>query len=365
VPNEFQPKVKGRLLDDGVSMFLEGGRVFEGWQDLSITKNIESIAHGFTFSYDNKFDDLKTQWPIKPGEKVSINIGTERVITGRIDRLDVDFSADSRSISVSGRSLAGDLVDCSVSGAKEFENITIVNLARELVAPYKLQVFTSVESKTLDKFALKPGETVFQALDRAARVAGFFWISTREGNIRLTRAARARATSQIHQDVNMLSGSIGFDESERFSQVTVIGQRSGLDNFPGTDATQATGTSFDRGVTRFRPFVKIAESSVDSAQAKESAGWETSNRIARGMTVKIETQGWRQADGSLWGINQLIRIKSNILGIDTELLSSAVEQTKSSTGGTITNLTLVRKDSFKSEPEFAKDDDLLSLLGGG
>lgn len=237
--NEVVATERGKTLDDGVVMVLGDGTVFEGWENLSISKNLESISNSFSFTYDDKFAAKNKTWPIVPGKTVKINIGRERVVTGRIETMEVSFSAQNRTLNVSGRSFPGDLVDCSVSGAKEFNNISMKDLASQLVKPFGLKVFLSVTPKLLDKFSLKPGETVFTALDRMARLQGFFWISTREGNIRLTEAGRGRSVSEIHQNVNMKSGSLSIDETERFSEYTVIGQKGSTEEDFGISSVKA------------------------------------------------------------------------------------------------------------------------------
>lgn len=362
--NRKQATQRGKILPDAVNIFLDGGQVFEGWKKVSIQKNLESIANQFTIQLHDRFEATGQNWPIKPGVGVKVNIGDERVITGRIEKMSVDYSAGSRAVSVSGRSFPGDLVDCSAMGS-EFTQITLVDLAKQLVEPFGLKVFTSVEDKTIEKFGVKPGESVFEALNRAARLQGFFWISTRFGNIRLTRAARARATSKLVQDANIKSASMTIDESERHSEYIVKGQSQGLPNFNGANAAQVEGRAKDSGIGIYRPLITIAEGSVDQDAAQTRAQWEATNRLARGLDMNVTVEGWRQEDGSLWGINQLIRVKAPFLGINSNMLSTQITHTQDRGSGTLTTMSLVRPDSFSPKPEIKKKDDLLDKLGPG
>lgn len=358
------PTVDGKKIDDAVVISTIDGTIFNGWKSVTITKNIDTMAHGFSLEIFDSFLPLKKNWPLKPGVKIKISIGKERVVTGFIDVLEVGFDPTSRTFTISGRSAPSDLIDCSHTGPTEFTNITIEELAKQLVEPFGLKVSLSVVPETIDKFAIKPGESVFEALDRAARLQGFFWISTRGGNIRLTRSARARAFSEIAQGFNLKGASLKIDNSTRFSEYIVKGQSAGGDEIPGLSAAQPEGTAKDGGITRFRPLVVIAEGPVDTTKATTRAQWEMSNRIAQGFQVSATVDSWLQANGSLWGINQIVRFSSQFIGVKSDLLIAGVEQTKSFSGGTSTNFTLVPKNSFDPQPESnAGGDELLEQLG--
>jgi len=367
VANEFQPRQGTRVLNDAVTVFVDGGRAFHGWKAVSVKETLNSIANSFTLTLHDNFTPRGNQWPIKPGTSVRINIGETNVITGRVDQLSANFNNNARNYQVSGRSNAGDLIDSSVTGNMEYANVSVDELATKLVSPFGIQVFKSVqdsEIKTFDKFGIKMGESVFEAIDRAARLSGLLWVSTRGGNIRLTKAGSFRGVSAIGQDFNMVSGSIEIDNSDRFSEYIVRGQTNANDNFSGALASQPEGVATDAGISRFRPTIITAEGNVDQEIATQRAGWESSIRIARSQKVNVSLQGWRQEDGSLWGANQIHRVKSAFLGIDRDLLAESVERVQDQGGGTTTNISFVRVDSYQSKPNFQASEDLNDNLGG-
>ena len=59
--NESQATIKGKIIPDGVNLFLDSGEVFTGWQNLNISKNLDSIANSFSFTYDFEDGDTYTQ----------------------------------------------------------------------------------------------------------------------------------------------------------------------------------------------------------------------------------------------------------------------------------------------------------------
>jgi len=229
--NERQATEKGKVIKNETTIVV-GGRSFDGWENVTIIKNLESIANSFSIKFFDKFTGLKDNWPLIPGLIVKVNIGKTRVLTGHIEMINVSYTDEDRSFTMSGRSFAGDLVDCMHEGPCEFKNLTLLKLTEELVRPFGLKVFESIETTIIDKFAYKPGETVFEALDRAARLQGLFFVSTPFGNIRITRAgateARFRAFTTLAQDINLLSATSIMDNSKRHDKYTFKGQTSGL-----------------------------------------------------------------------------------------------------------------------------------------
>jgi len=362
VTNTFQPTQKGKVIPNDISVFLDG-KAFHGFENITISKSLDSICNSFSMTLDDRFNVSRETWPLVPGVRVNIKIGKQNVFTGRIEQLNTGFSADNRNYTVSGRSLPGDLVDAVVTDKFEYNNINLDDLAEQLVAPFGLQVFLSVVPDKIDRFAIKPGETVFESLDRAARTQGFLWISTRAGNIRLTRAARARAYSELHEDHNIKSANLSIDTTKRHNEYIVKGQTFGSDIFNGINASEPEGKAYDRGINRHRPLIVIAEGAVDTKKAKERAQWEATVRAAQGMNVSVVTQGWVQGDNSLWGINQIVRLKSRFLGLNKDLLTETVEHSLTIGGGTTTSMGLIRADSYTPQPEIPAEDDPLSDLG--
>jgi len=365
--NERIATQSGREIPNDVSI-LVGGRSFDGWQSVSITESLEAIASNFSISLFDKCEGLKSNWPLKPGVSVKVNIGPTRVITGRIEKLDVSYSSTDRSFTISGRSRSGDLVDATHDGPCEYKNIDLDKLAEELVKPFGLKVFVSVTPTAIEKFAVKPGETVFEALDRAARLQGLLFISTRKGNIRLTRAgateARFRAFSSLEQGVNILSASATYDDSQRFKDYHCIGQAAAKDDFFGIEVAQPKGSAVDAGITRHRPLTFVAEGDIDNAKAETRAKWEASSRLAKAVRVTAKVQGWVQDNGTLWGANQITNFRSKFLGLNRDLLITNVVRNDGTDEGKTTDITLVDPQAYQVKPvNTKKTDNIFADLG--
>lgn len=354
--NRFRPQQKGRLIPQSVTMFLNDSKIaFHGWKDLTVARSLDNLSDAFSFEVPQIFQQTNTEFKLGPGVKVTVFVNDERVISGRIDRTSISLSRDTKSVSISGRSLNADLVDCTVEGAKEYSNVPFETLVRELINPFGIKVFYSVTPKVVKKIGVKPGDTVYEVLEKAARLQGFLWVSTRAGNIRLTRAGRGRASTRILEDINLLSGSLTLDNSERFSKYTVLGQTNGSDEFGGLLASGAKGEAKDSEIKRNRPFTMIAEGNVDNDSAKDRAQWEATTRIAKAVSVDVTVQGWQQQNGQLWGLNQLVNLFSPTLGVNGDFLTTGIEYSRSDSGGTLTQLELTRLDAYDPKPVVGAD----------
>ena len=341
----------GVVPQQSITMYLDDDQIaFDGWENISLNKSIENIAHSFGFNIPQKSDTEAQDSPVRVGTKVSFYVNDQRVLVGRVERINYSLGPNNKSVQISGRSLAADLVDCSAEGPGEYTNIRLDQLARSLVNPFGLEVFLSVAAQTIPKVGVRPGDSVFEVLDKHARAQGAFWISTRGGNIRLTRAGRLPSETALEENVNIKSASIAIDESKRFSRYKVLAQSPGTMNNPGKVSSKALGLAFDRGVSSYRPLTIQAEGALDISQAKRRAQWEASSRIGKGIKINITVQGWLQSTGTVWGMNQLTRVRLPSFGIDDIFLITGVNQTQSNQGGTLTAMSLTREDAFSLKP---------------
>lgn len=351
VQNRFIPLQLGKPIPQSVVVYLGGtSSAFHGWEDLSIKKEMEQLAPTFSFKIPQKFRKENPNFKLTPGVRVQINVNQQPVITGRIETLQSSLSSDDNSIVISGRALTGDLVDCAVVGPMEYENLALDKLAEKLLQPFKLKVYLSAVPQVIPKVSIKPGDTVFEVLDKYARLQGLFWVTTRGGNLRLASPGNSRADSIIAEDVNLKEGSVSIDHSQRFSKYVVKGQASADDNFPGVVSSVPEAEALDNGVTRYRPHVTIAEGNLTQELAKSRARWEAAYKLAKGFSVNVTVQGWQQASGILWGLNQLTKIVSPSLGINGTFLSNSIEHLRTHSDGTITKIGFTLKDAYKIAP---------------
>lgn len=334
-------------------------RRYGGWKSVRVTRSIESLAGSFELDVSDRWADQNEPWPIAEEDKCRVEIVPEGellgtvVIDGFVGKRRLSASGDSRTLSYPGRDRAAQLVDCSaIPDRWTFRNVTLLEFAQALADPFSVRV-TVQPGLVLAKRArlvVQPGDTVYEAIARAARDAQVLLVSDARGGIQITRAGSSRATS-LTEGKNILAGDVEYDGDDRFYRYVVTTQMAGTDEASG-QATRIRAEATDEGVRRQNRVLMIRpENGIGVADARRRADWEARTRAARSEQVSITVQGWTQPDRTLWPVNALVRVRApRMLGVDGDLLISQVEHSIGNEGGRVTQLRLVRPDAFTPEP---------------
>jgi prophage tail gpP-like protein len=359
------------------------GLAYAGWKTVRITRGVEAVAGGFALGFSDRWGNIARPWPIQEEDECSVALEGEVVLTGYVDRRRLSYSASEHSLSVEGRDRTGAMVDCSaVLKSWEFHNIELLNLATKLCEPFgisvrldatvgKISIATGKGGghvtaggtgktalgvpKAPRKFCIDPGESAFEVLDRACRMAGVLPVSDGQGGLVLTRAGSDRVGTPLIEGENILSGSVEYDATARYRKYIVGAQHPATaDWLDGSVTNAVSGSATDENVRRAERVLMIRpEASCTPAMAKVRAAWEAKVRAARGDTVTITVQGWTTR-GALWPVNALVPLRSPRLEIDGEMLITQAVFSLDPSGGSTTELTLRRPDAFIPEPTVTK-----------
>jgi len=327
-----------------------GGKSYTGWAGISLSMGIDQVSGVFSLSIADKL----SQWNIRMGDECIVELAGEKLLTGYVEDMPIDYDATKHSASIMGRDKAGDLVDCSFDGsASELRNQSVRNIISTLCEPYgiSLVVDSSVTEqanfKIDESFTIDPGEEVFGIIGRLCRMKGILPISYGDGNLTLTRAATGRrATDTLELGVNVLNGRIEQSDRERFSRYIVIGTDVGRDSLTPEEIAGPSGEATDEVISRFRPMIINAETKMNAKVARERAHWEARLRAGRSRTIEYTLQGWTQSDGKPWPLNSLVRVKDSFLQIDDTLLIYRVGFLLNEEG-TLTRLGVTNREAFE------------------
>lgn len=341
---------------DAATLFV-GKTVFEGWEDIKITRELNSVASDFQLQVVDKWRPDQEPWRIVPGELCHVHLGKQSVITGFVDKVEASVNKTSRSITVTGRSKTADLVDCSVVGPGQFTNLSILDIAKTVCEPFGISVQLNADAgASFPSIVLQQGETAFALLDRLARERKLLMYPSHEGNLIISGAGTLRASNEIRQGVNYLSGRSTIDYSNRHSRYIVKGQGLGFLGSP-EQATSPQGEATDSGITRYRPLILMAENATNGESSGDRATYEANMRAAKALTAEVQVQGWFQSDGKLWDVNQLVFVDAGFLGIRRRMLIQKVVFNKNN-GGTTTDISLIREDAYSFKKNVKKEDPL-------
>jgi prophage tail gpP-like protein len=354
-------------VDEGVEVpeaatFYVDNKIYEGFKNLRLSRNLTALTGSFEITLVDKWRVDQEDFALKPGQEISCRLGDTPLYKGYIDRFSISLTESSRNLTISGRDLTGDLVDCSILGNNEFNNMKLEAIAKELVKPFGIGVIVFADTgKPFQKFTVNQGETVFEALERLAKQRELLLTSSPVGNLVFEKKGVVRASTELIEGINIKSAAVTFDNSERFSEYHVKGQAPGLIG-TNNDNTKAKGLAKDNGIERYRPTLVLADNAADADGAQQRAAWEASFRAAKGMQVNVLTVGWTQKGGDLWATNQTVHLECRSLGIKQDLLVQSVRFEQGSRGK-LTELELIRPDAFEFKTEIKKEDDPLDLLG--
>ena len=312
------------------------------------------MAGSFELEVSDRWGGQEVAWAISEEDPCRVEIDGETVVAGHVDRRAISLSGEDRTLSYTGRDRCAALVDGSAGLERwTFRNATILDLARKVCEPFGIAVSaqTGIDlGPKIRKLVVSPGDAAFAVLERAAVSAGVLLVSDGAGGVLITRSGTARAAALV-EGKNLLGASVDYDATERFHTYRVVTQVGGTDEASG-EVTRVRAEATDRGVKRTdRTLIIRPESGVTKDYARRRADWEARVRAARAETVTVTLRGWRQpADGALWPVNALTRIRSPGIGVSGEMLISQVDFSIGS-DGELTQLRLVRPDAFEPEPQ--------------
>lgn len=323
-----------------------GGKNYGGWKTIRIERGIEQIAGTFELGVTDRWDATSEIRQIMPGQECELRVDGQVVITGYVDTVSPSYDKQQHGITVSGRDKTADLVDCSaIHKTGQWAGRKLEQIAADLCKPFGITVKNATDTgKALTPtFSIQEGETVFEALERAARMRAVLLVSDGLGNLILTRAGKDRAAN-LTEGENILSASAEFTWKDRYSLYVLKGQSSGDDENYADTVAHPTASMLDPAITRYRPIIVMAEDHGSNATLKQRAEWEKSVRMGRGNRATVTVQGW-DVQGQLWQHNRLAHVKSPMLGADDDLLIVSVAFVLDESG-TRTELQLTRREAF-------------------
>ncbi len=324
------------------------GRAYSGWSEARIERGIDRLAGAFELVVSNRWKDRDTATAIRPGAACALMLDGDKAITGYVDEVIIEYNDAQHQVTIRGRDRAGDLVDCSAP-LRQWSGRTLSGVAQELCEPFGIAVTDNVGDETpFRRLKTEPGETVFELLERAARLRGLLLVSDGNGAIEITRTGKTRAPTALELGKNILSVAASYSHAGRFSETRVLGQQPGGDFLFGENAAQVLGTANDPRITRHRPTLLVAEDPIDAQAAATRARWQSSVAYGRSMTVQVTVAGWRHAEG-LWEPNRRVLVRDDFLGLDAWLLVVGVAHVLDRNGSR-TELTLMPPEAFEPEP---------------
>lgn len=315
---------------------------YTAFQRVTVQYAANQAARSFAFTVTDAQDGFDQRWDFMPGVQATVMANGQLLVTGIIDKMTPSFDATNHHVEVSGRSKTKDMIDSSTDHKKnEFRNKTVLDVAKEL--DYTGAGFSSdTQQPKMEYFRVNPNETIFEAVERAARRYQMLIQGMPDGSAKLTEGGTAGSNAPLIEGVNILGGNATFDESEQHSEYRVKGQR-----VFGTDkkALQIVGKAENNAVKRKRVKVLHQETDIDEDTAKKRADHHKNKQKGHSVTASIRTQSWFDSAGQLWKANGLVYVYCPILKLDQQMLIKSVSLEQSNSGS-FSQLSLCLPEAF-------------------
>lgn len=346
---------------------LVNGQEFGGWKSVRIEAGIERQARSFDL-------EVTDQWPgqtdiprrIRPFDACQLFIGPDLVLTGWVDATPIRYDGRRSTVGVRGRSKTADLVDCCppesgkpigaaggqwadvigkdgkkpnvitppATTANQWRNLKMEVIAAALTAPYGVRVIAEVDTgRPIPDHHVQVGETVFESIDRMMRLRHVLSTDNERGDLVFIDVGGAgRAGTALELGKNIRAGCTDLDYKGVFSEYVVKGQRTGNDAEYADDVAEEEGMASDSTVDdqqaitrdsrskRYRVLVIKQAGQADDGTCQDRAEYERAHRAAKALQTTYTVAGWRQADGSLWLPNLMVRVRDALVGFDMDMV---------------------------------------------
>lgn len=371
------------------------------WDEIAITHDLFSPAGAYTVTLWREAD--ASRWnevrrACRIFAPVIVEVDGAVQLRGTLERIKAGGNRSGAPLTLSGRSLAGPAMVAHVDPRISLRGVTLVEALTRIFAPLGIAVTVGVSAEEarsvmagarpgpvrtgtrrrahhrVDRFRLKPGQTVWQAAEMLCRRHGYLLYAapTSDGlGLVIDRPAYdspvQHALSRTKVDVgadglttwtgNVLEGFRDVNGTDAQTITTVFGH-SGLD--APQDARHRGVVSNERLL--YHPLVSdviverphyLRDSRARTPQiAEQRARRENALTMADFDTYNATVQGFAQGSPArVWTINSMVHVRDELALLDEDWLTTSVTFTRSREGGHTTRLRLVPKDSIVIDPD--------------
>lgn len=336
------------------------GREYDSWKTVRIHKTMNAIAGSMALKTLDFFSGSPNKWLIKMGDTFTFTYKGNKLCTGYIENIHLDYDTTNYSYIFAGRDKTADLVDCNFGQTiNEWINDTVLNIIKKLCLPFSITVkndsqVSSIMSKKIESFKANEGETVFQSISRICNDFGLLPVSYGDGFLYLTASSSALNRDAIETGANVLSCSVNISDVDRYSQYIVKGVGVSTANKRLADYIEPSSTAIDSVMSRTRPLIIFADTPTDTGKCVDKAKWERQTRAGLSRKAVYRVLGWEQSNKAIWEINNLVRVKDGYRGIDDTYLISDIVYNYNDQEGYTVDIVVVHKDTYSTNNNLIK-----------
>lgn len=343
--------------EDKIALHIDGV-VCSTWDDLSLDSDIGVPADAFSFSWFDAEQDVLPDY-VKAGSSCTVSCNGETVLTGILDRIGQRVGRTGLNTNLSGRDLAGQLIDCSAP-IDAAANLSLSELIKRYVTGGDLASLGITIGKVQNdwlkgKTGVDVGESIWDVLSAAAQASGqYVWLSADGalmiGNPFDVAQPSVKPSFYLYNDErceqnNVLDADYQYDVSNAFSTMEIVGQNDKGGNF------KAKATSDRLALRRHRI---ISDSRSDTqAEAEKFAAKAMADAWLAARDLTLPVSGWTY-QGQPWSTGWQVSFDSNVLPRATgDWVIYGRTMQLSRANGKTTELRLKRTDDWMQPVKYA------------
>lgn len=294
-----------------------GGKAHAGWATYDVDSSLLIPADAWHVSL--AAPELQLPSEVQPGADVQVLMGGETVLRGALDSWEHTVAKSGHQLTLTGRDLAGRLLDCSAPIFTE-QQLTLKQVIAKIVRPLGVTcIRIDADTKLLrDRVSTEPGDTAWDMLRRAAEANGLWPWFEPDGELVIggpDYTTAPVATLTLRRDGGNVM-SLGEMRSivPRYSEVTVFGQSHAVGDQTAKHNLRATRK--DTGVSVYRPKIVTDHEATSTAVAAARAEKLISDARVNGYELRATVAGHRTEGGRLWAAGQRVNLESDPHGLN-------------------------------------------------
>src|SRR5262245_3612288 len=336
-----------------------GGAEYAEWESVQVRHAmLEHPGHTARFTCSEMepfYPANRTAFRIRPGDSCEVFLDGYRAITGTVITRQVAFAAKSHTVEIQVAS-QGAVIGHSSAAADgmQFTQKNVGQIAKALAGKVGVNVETFGNmGKALDRFAIQPGESALQAIQRAANSAGVFMSADENGNVVLSETPY-QGGGWVIEGENILEGNEVIHSQAAGSGYSSAGQAPGNDEQYG--AIRNLMQDFQQSMSKFGPGAmpqRIMSEMPSFVQDMLKKRGRIENNVSDQLQINVTATvlGWQRqvTAGGLWRIREQVMVDSPMLIMKRPLMLKAVTFTQNNQTGTRSTLELCNRAAMGGE----------------
>lgn len=282
------------------------GASFGGWESLTITRTIDSLADAFSMTAPFYPENPQVYEAFKPFgyQPVEIYVDDELILTGLIEPVNPSVTGDDVTINVQGRSRTGVLIDCAIDEVGyQFDGLQLSKIAERICRPFGITVRTIKDSGTLKEARAEPGQRCAEFLQKLAQDSGLILSCNAKGELVIDApnytGQPVAAIIQGQGRLKSISGS--YNANGRFSSYKLLQQQDGKPDI--------IGKALDPNIKLYRPTVETGSDS-DAVNVTKAAELKRGIAFSAACQISANISFWRTDAGKLWTPGDIVTVKA-------------------------------------------------------